>query len=180
MNDASRTEHKILLYVDILSSLISDKDWELFCREGYEITNSPIWKEFEWKVKMRFFSTPLVVWKFNGSSDKCWRGCGLVGDQTHIFWDFQRLLGYWQNILHTQLCMEVCVCVELKRRFFLLHLFQQQFSGAPHFWSALVALQNCLFSSCLGWKEKISSKAYCHSRHRHTDTTCCGHHNRVL
>lgn len=117
MNDASRTEHKILLYVDILSSLISDKDWELFCREGYEITNSPIWKEFEWKVKMRFFSTPLVVWKFNGSSDKCWRGCGLVGDQTHIFWDFQRLLGYWQNILHTQLCMEVCVCW-VKKAFF--------------------------------------------------------------
>lgn len=34
-------------------------------------------------------------------SDKCWRNCGVVGNQTHIFWDFshdmQALAGFERN-----------------------------------------------------------------------------------
>ena len=68
-----------------MNTIIPDNDWELSCSEGHKITNSPIWKEFEWKTKMRFFRTPVVTSRFADTSDLCWKGCGLVGDHTHIY-----------------------------------------------------------------------------------------------
>ena len=44
-----------------------------------------MWKEFDWKVKIRFFRTPLKVSMFkDNATNKCWRNCGMVGDHTHI------------------------------------------------------------------------------------------------
>lgn len=31
-------------------------------------------------------------------SDKSWRNCGLVGDQTHIFWDCPTIHSFWKDI----------------------------------------------------------------------------------
>merc|ERR1712035_181329 len=66
-----------------MNTIISDKNWELSCREGHKITSCPIWREFDWKVRMRFFRTPLITSKSCGTTDQCWRGSGLVGDHTH-------------------------------------------------------------------------------------------------
>ena len=93
-----------------MNTIIPDNGWELSCREGHKITNSPIWKEFELKIKMRFLRTPVVTSKFADTSDQCWRGCGLVGDHTHIFWDCPKLLRYWINI---QSEIKKCLNVDL-------------------------------------------------------------------
>lgn len=57
--------------------VITDEDLKLSCRKEHKITNSPIWKEFEWKVKMRFFLI-LVTSEFGCSSNKIWRGFGII------------------------------------------------------------------------------------------------------
>ncbi len=87
--------------------------------EGHTVTNSPTWKEFEWKVKMRFFRTLLVSSKFGGTSGHCWRGCGLVGDHTRIFWDCPKSSRYWQDI---QKEIKKCLNIEvpLEPSYFLI------------------------------------------------------------
>lgn len=35
--------------------IISDKGWERTNTDGYKSTNSPSLREFEWKVKIRYF-----------------------------------------------------------------------------------------------------------------------------
>lgn len=35
---------------------IPEKQWEETFKEGHRITNSPTWREFEWKVKMPLHS----------------------------------------------------------------------------------------------------------------------------
>lgn len=48
-----------------MNSIIEDETWEYVCEEGHRVTNSPLWKEFNWKLKMRYFRTPLLVAKFD-------------------------------------------------------------------------------------------------------------------
>lgn len=78
--------------------IITDEQWEETFKAGHKLTNSPSWWEFDWKVKMRFFNTPSVTSKYSNTSDLCWRGCGSVGDFTHIFWDCPKLLDCWKNV----------------------------------------------------------------------------------
>lgn len=78
--------------------IITDEQWEETFKAGHKLTNSPSWWEFDWKVKMRFFNTPSITSKYSNTSDLCWRGCGSVGDFTHIFWDCPKLLDYWKNV----------------------------------------------------------------------------------
>ncbi len=44
-----------------MNTIISDEKWELSCREGHKATNSHTWKEFEWKVKMKFLGRLLFL-----------------------------------------------------------------------------------------------------------------------
>lgn len=81
-----------------MNIIIEDEDWEQTLREVHKITNSPVLREFEWKTKIRFFRTPFVTSKFSRTSDQCWRGCGLVGDHTHVFCDCPKLTNYWKDI----------------------------------------------------------------------------------
>lgn len=63
--------------------IITNDDWEETFKSGHTLTNSPTWREFEWKVKMRYFNIPFVTAKYSKTSDLCWRNCGMVGDFTH-------------------------------------------------------------------------------------------------
>ena len=47
---------------------------------------------------MRYFITPCITSRYSDTSEMCWRGCGLVGDFTHIFWDCPKILDFWKNI----------------------------------------------------------------------------------
>lgn len=72
--------------------------WEETFKAGHRVTNSPTWREFDWKIKMRYFITPCITSRYSNTSEMCWRGCGLVGDFTHIFWDCPMILDFWKNI----------------------------------------------------------------------------------
>lgn len=79
---------------------IEDEDWIQACENVHKITKSPVWKEFNWKVMMRFFRTPSVTSNFSDTnSNLCWRNCNLIGDHTHTFWDCPFLNSYWNGIL---------------------------------------------------------------------------------
>ncbi|MBN3306496.1 ADAT2 deaminase, partial [Amia calva] len=43
-----------------MNTIITDESWEQICYEGHKLTNAPLWKEFNWKTKIRFFKTPLI------------------------------------------------------------------------------------------------------------------------
>lgn len=83
-----------------LNIIIEDEEWETICNGCHKDINSNMWKEFDWKTKTRFFKTLLVISKFvdNPATMYCWRGCGMVGDHSHIFWDCPRILSFWIEI----------------------------------------------------------------------------------
>lgn len=78
--------------------IITEEEWEETFKEGHRLTNSPTWREFDWKVKMRYFYTPFITSKYSHTTDLCWRECGTVGDTTHIFWDCPKIQDFWKNI----------------------------------------------------------------------------------
>lgn len=78
--------------------LVSEEGWEETFKEGHKITHSPTWREFERKVKMCFFYTPLMTAKHSNTTDLCWRECGTGGDSTHTLWDGPEIQDCWTNI----------------------------------------------------------------------------------
>ena len=82
-----------------LNVVIDDDSWENICSRCHKGIGSQLYKKFDWKVKTRFFRTPLITFvSKNNPSNKCWRNCGMVGDHTHIFWDCSKLQTFWKNI----------------------------------------------------------------------------------
>ena len=59
-----------------------------------------MWKEFDWKTKTQFFRTPLIISKFvdTPTAKYCWRECGLIGDHSHIFWDYPKMVSFWHGV----------------------------------------------------------------------------------
>ena len=78
--------------------IITDEQWEETFKAGHKVTSSPTWRAFHWKIKIRYFITPSITSRYSNTSQMCWRGCGLVGDFTHIFWDCPKILDFWTNI----------------------------------------------------------------------------------
>uniref|UniRef100_A0A3P8TVH1 Reverse transcriptase domain-containing protein n=1 Tax=Amphiprion percula TaxID=161767 RepID=A0A3P8TVH1_AMPPE len=82
-----------------MNVIIKDEEWQEVCDSGHKITNSPMWKEFNWKIKMRYFKTPSIISTFDKRNNNlCWRNCGKIGDHTHIFWDCPKLKLFWEEI----------------------------------------------------------------------------------
>lgn len=85
-----------------INVIIEDETWEQVCEEGQRVTKSPLWKEFGWKLRMRYFRTPFLVAKFNkNKTNLCWTNYKKIGDHTHIFWDCAKLKPYWE-VIHTK------------------------------------------------------------------------------
>lgn len=79
--------------------VIEDKEWEESWGKWQKCLSSPNWREFSWKIRMRFFRTPIVIANYNSkASDLCWWGCGQIGDYSHIFWDCPKVKAYWEPI----------------------------------------------------------------------------------
>ena len=83
-----------------LNIIIEDGEWETMCIGCHKGVNSNMWREFDWKMKTRFFMTPAVISKFvdNPAAIYCWRECGMVGDHSHIFWDCPMMLPFWKGV----------------------------------------------------------------------------------
>ena len=73
--------------------------WKEICVKCHGVIQSQLWKEFDWKVKMRFFRTPKTACPYKeNSDDKCWRNCNMIGDHTHVFWACPKIQSYWRKI----------------------------------------------------------------------------------
>ena len=106
-----------------LNTIVNDETWENVCTACHRGIGSQLWKEFDWKVKVRFFRTPLVTSTFkNSSGNKCWRNCGMVGDHTHVFWDCPKIRTFWKNIKE-ELEKILDKDLPLEPLFFLLDVF---------------------------------------------------------
>jgi len=82
-----------------LNVSLDDDVWDDICSGCHKGVGSQIWREFDWKTKIRFFRTPLKSFLTKSTmNDKCWRNCGLVGDQAHIFWECPIIHNFWKDI----------------------------------------------------------------------------------
>lgn len=83
-----------------LKTIIEDNIWEELCTNCHKGINSQLWKEFEWKLKIRYFNTPLIISSYvkEPSVELCWRKCGKIGDHSHIFWDCPVIEGFWKSV----------------------------------------------------------------------------------
>lgn len=83
-----------------MNVIIEDSTWKDIWAGCHKGINSQLWKEFDWKVKIRFFNTPFIISSFVKTPNValCWRKCGNIGDTTHIFWDCPVLRGFWGEI----------------------------------------------------------------------------------
>lgn len=52
------------------SIIVEDQEWEDSLLNTHSIVKSPTCKEFDWKVKVRFFRTPIVISGFFPSSSQ--------------------------------------------------------------------------------------------------------------
>ena len=79
---------------------ISNEDWEQICLEAHRVTNANIWREFKWKVIVRYFRTPQITAKMSSThTNKCWRNCGdYIGNHLHIFWSCSKLQQFWEEV----------------------------------------------------------------------------------
>uniref|UniRef100_A0A3P8SZA0 Reverse transcriptase domain-containing protein n=1 Tax=Amphiprion percula TaxID=161767 RepID=A0A3P8SZA0_AMPPE len=79
---------------------IPEDTWDEICTEAQLVTNSNSWREFKWKVIMRFFRTPAILSKLGPAhSSTCWRNCATqIGNHTHIFWTCTKLKTFWEDV----------------------------------------------------------------------------------
>ncbi len=75
-------------------------EWEKPWVSWHKCLNSPNWREFAWRLRMRYCKTTLVISNCdNKSSPLCWRGYRLTGDSSHIFWDCPKLQVFWKKVM---------------------------------------------------------------------------------
>lgn len=82
-----------------LNIIIDDSDWEDSWEEWHKCLNSPNWREYSWKLRMRFFKTPIIMASYNNNvSALCWRKCGQIVDLSHIFWECPVVKHFWDKV----------------------------------------------------------------------------------
>ena len=79
---------------------ITEEDWENMCFNTWKTTNSQFWREFSWKLQIRYFITPMIQSKFNSNiAPGCWRKCGeSKANYTHILYSCPVLEEYWSAV----------------------------------------------------------------------------------
>lgn len=58
-----------------LNIIIEDNIWEHICANCHKGTNRQLWKESDWKLKITYFNTPLIISSYvkEPSAALCWR-----------------------------------------------------------------------------------------------------------
>uniref|UniRef100_A0A3B3BI18 Uncharacterized protein n=1 Tax=Oryzias melastigma TaxID=30732 RepID=A0A3B3BI18_ORYME len=85
-----------------LNIKLSESDWHDLCKTQQTSTRSGRWKEFGWKIILRFFITPQIATKQQGKPKYCWRQCGHVNaNHSHIFWLCDKLRIFWDSVIKT-------------------------------------------------------------------------------
>ena len=70
------------------------------CINTWKTTSSLLWREFSWKVQMRYFKTPIIQSKYNKDiTASCWRNCGeKKANHTHILYSCPVLNQFWSKV----------------------------------------------------------------------------------
>ena len=79
---------------------ISTEDWKDSLRRNFKTSQSKYWREFPWKVGIRFFITldKLKKW-YPEAENQCWRGCGEQEENyTHCCFTCPVLTPYWKEV----------------------------------------------------------------------------------
>ena len=82
-----------------LSINISGEAWRESLKENFESTQSKHWREFAWKISLRFFITPHIIGKTSTvAGSGCWRGCGASkANHAHIFFTCPVIKSFWEE-----------------------------------------------------------------------------------
>ena len=82
---------------------IDDDVWDTICSEIHKVTNANLWREFQWKVVIRYFKTPHILSKMDANRpDTCWRGCGdQIANHAHVFWSCPILDSFWRDVFNS-------------------------------------------------------------------------------
>lgn len=93
-------ETRYIKWESELHLTIPPETWTEVCMAAHRVTCSNSWREFRWKMVVRFFSTPHITGKYGlASSSSCWRECGETDSNfLHTFWSCERLRKYWDDI----------------------------------------------------------------------------------
>lgn len=84
----------------ILHRPILDEEWTHLWSDVSKFNHSADLQEAHLKVMMDWYLHPSRLKKiFPNTSDRCWRGCGLLGDFHHIWWDCPHIRPFWEEIL---------------------------------------------------------------------------------
>ena len=83
--------------------VITTEDWRGLSVNCHKTTSSPFWREFAWKIQMRYFITPKIQGKYDKDSNSlCWRGCGEnTTNHTHIFYTCPHITTFWNEVKNT-------------------------------------------------------------------------------
>lgn len=75
-------------------------EWKNLWNDVARFNSSSDLRDAHMKVMMDWYLHPVKLKQiFPTSSDRCWRGCGHLGDFTHIWWDCPTIRPYWEEIL---------------------------------------------------------------------------------
>lgn len=79
---------------------ITEEEWIDVCTNTWKTTNSLVWREFSWKVQIRYFKTPIVQSKYNNEiTASCWRNCEENNaNYTHILYSCSVLKQFWSKV----------------------------------------------------------------------------------
>lgn len=137
-----------------MNVIIEDSTWEDIWAGCHKGINSQLWKEFDWKVKIRFFNTPLVISSYvkNSNLALCWRKCGNIGDTTHIFWDCPVLQGFWGDI-KKEIDTILDIDVTLEPMLFLLGAIPKDIYNADQRYALRILLLVAKKMITVNWKE---------------------------
>ncbi len=83
-----------------LGTQITDEEWKEMFNEIHKTTDSVFWREFAWKINMRYFLTPENTSKYKRTlSSQCWRNCGENNaNYLHIFYPCKLLNAFWLEV----------------------------------------------------------------------------------
>lgn len=76
------------MWENALQCDIPDSDWQYLWTDITCFSSSSDLREAHMKLMMDWYLYPAKLRQiFPTASDQCWRGCGLLGDFQHIWWD---------------------------------------------------------------------------------------------
>lgn len=83
-----------------LGRSIPAASWDLLWNSALHSSRNINVSMLTYKILYRWHLTPHRLHKINGTvSDRCWKGCCLLGSFIHCFWSCPRLQPFWRQVI---------------------------------------------------------------------------------